>query len=403
MAYDPLKNHAVHGALKRLNELSKSSQLTDLNEEIDDQRRWYLDRIFFLAAKAQERIDAAVGPDVSINAANNLANSAESIRQELENYVANKNVGHIDNAFNQSEQGFAIYLAQITDLDHAPPDNLQSSLNSFREASRSAISELRANVRHANNGLGEIEQQVEQDKSELASIREGIESFRTKASEITDAMEQSLEEKLAGFDGTFENRVNGWETIQAMKLKSIEDKGEYYLKQLDDKRKEASQIVQSVGDILTTGTYRDTAEKEATLANRFRLVTIGLFSVGILIVVSNFIMHVIANLRGVPYEENVWIIASRFATAVAVALPALYTARESARHRTNADRARQRELELTTLGPFIELLPNEKKQEIRDRLTDRYFGAAVEKHEVNGPIDAETVAKLAEAIAKLRG
>lgn len=87
---------------------------------------------------------------------------------------------------------------------------------------------------------------------------------------------------------------------------------------------------------------------------------------------------------------------------MAVALPALYTARESARHRTNADRARQRELELTTLGPFIELLPNDKKAEIRDRLTDRYFGGEVEPHEVHSPIDPERITKLVEAIAKLK-
>lgn len=174
------------------------------------------------------------------------------------------------------------------------------------------------------------------------------------------------------------------------------------LKELEDKKKEAAAIVQSVGDILTTGTYKATAENESRLANRYRLVTIGLFSIGILIVVSNFILHAISALNGQTFEENPWMIASRFATAIAVALPALYTARESARHRTNADRARQRELELTTLGPFIELLPGEKKAEIRDRLTDRYFGNDVEKHEVHPPIDAETVTKLAEALAKLK-
>ena len=160
--------------------------------------------------------------------------------------------------------------------------------------------------------------------------------------------------------------------------------------------------MQSVGDILTTGTYKATAENEARLANRYRWVTIGLFGLGILIVISNFIMHAVAAWNEVKFEESPWFIISRFATAIAVALPALYTARESARHRTNADRARQRELELTTLGPFIELLPSDKKAEIRDRLTDRYFGGEVEAHEVHAPVDAEQVTRLIEAVAKLK-
>ena len=36
---DPAQTHPVHASLQQLDELSKSSQLTDLNPEIDDQHR----------------------------------------------------------------------------------------------------------------------------------------------------------------------------------------------------------------------------------------------------------------------------------------------------------------------------------------------------------------------------
>lgn len=124
------------------------------------------------------------------------------------------------------------------------------------------------------------------------------------------------------------------------KIENLNRRAEEKITELEKKRSEASAIVQSVGDILTTGTYRDTAEKESKLANVYRLVTIGLFSIGILIVVSNYLVHAVAAYHGEPFEETPWFILYRFATAIVVALPALYTARESARHRTNADRAR---------------------------------------------------------------
>ena len=102
--------------------------------------------------------------------------------------------------------------------------------------------------------------------------------------------------------------------------------------------------------------------------------------------------------------ENFWTFAMRFVTAIAITLPAFYTARESARHRTNADRARTRDIELATLDPFIELLGN--KDEIKAKLVERYFGNDVEAHEIKQPIDTkgatELVKVIMDGIAKIR-
>lgn len=63
------------------------------------------------------------------------------------------------------------------------------------------------------------------------------------------------------------------------------------------------------------------------------------------------------------------------------------TALESARHRTNADRARQTELELASLGPFIELMKDPDKEEIRKSLIPTYFGRPVDAHEIKTVLD----------------
>src|SRR3546814_19055962 len=82
-------------------------------------------------------------------------------------------------------------------------------------------------------------------------------------------------------------------------------------------------------------------------------------------------------------SSNPLAISVRRLYALAVASPAFYTARESARHRTNADRARQTELELASLGPFIELLKDDDKDAIRKSLISTYFGRHVDAHEVD--------------------
>jgi hypothetical protein len=324
----------------------------------------------------------------------------QSIRQELENYISNKNLGHIDNASIQADQALAIYLSQLP-LGSVAKE-AETALESFRKSSRSAVGELKANEGILKSQISKLEQ----------SISDQEERIRLAQSEV-EASKQELANKLATTDANFDSLKTGIESeFAAMReaqrtnlqtdLERSDRTVQLHLDELEKKKQEAAAIVQSVGDILTTGTYKATAENEAKLANRYRAVTIALFGLGIFIVLSNFTMHALAIWWGQSFEETPWLIASRFATAVAVALPALYTARESARHRTNADRARQRELELTTLGPFIELLPSDKKAEIRDRLTDRYFGGEVEAHEVHSPIDPDHVTKLIEAVAKLR-
>ena len=90
----------------------------------------------------------------------------------------------------------------------------------------------------------------------------------------------------------------------------------------------------------------------------------------------------------------------RLLYAIAITAPAWYTARESARHRTTADRARQTELELASIGPFIELMPEEKKVLIRENLTPLYFGRVVDQHTVDHPLDPAKLKDLAAEIAK---
>uniref|UniRef100_UPI00197E623B hypothetical protein n=1 Tax=Pseudomonas viridiflava TaxID=33069 RepID=UPI00197E623B len=71
-------------------------------------------------------------------------------------------------------------------------------------------------------------------------------------------------------------------------------------------------------------------------------------------------------------QDSALSVLFRLFYAIIITSPDIYTAKESARHRTNSDRARQTELELASIGPFIELLPEDKKNEIRVGLTGQY-------------------------------
>ena len=155
------------------------------------------------------------------------------------------------------------------------------------------------------------------------------------------------------------------------------------VEQIETKRQEAARIVQVVGNIGVTGNYQQIANAEAQEANFWRWATVLFFGAGILLAGMTFYKFWHEPLS----TESLVSVAIRLLYAIAITAPAWYTARESARHRSNSDRARNTELELASIGPFIELMPEEKKIEIREALTKSYFGRQVEPHMVNSPVD----------------
>src|SRR5438270_9795424 len=74
----------------------------------------------------------------------------------------------------------------------------------------------------------------------------------------------------------------------------------------------------------------------------------------------------------------------RFATSVVLLIPALYAARESAKHRAREGRLRKSHLELASIDAYLALLPEDKRNELKEKLTEKFFGQAepVEKDEM---------------------
>ncbi len=64
---------------------------------------------------------------------------------------------------------------------------------------------------------------------------------------------------------------------------------------------------------------------------------------------------------------------------------------------------RQKELELASLGPFIESLPEESRNALKEKLTERYFGNQIETHDIKQALDLDGVIKLIQSVAAAGG
>src|SRR6218665_2983003 len=182
-----------------------------------------------------------------------------------------------------------------------------------------------------------------------------------------------------GFD--FSKAISGFqETVKSayVRMEAANEKLQQDLKEavaqssdiitgLKAKHEEAKKLVHIVGNTALIGDYQKVADQNKKNANLFRLVALGF-----MVAMSGFLIcHIIELSRR---DFDLYQSLARILAASLLAYPATYAARESARHRNLEIQNRNLELELALIEPFIDPLPEDKKQKIREDLANKYFG-----------------------------
>jgi len=176
----------------------------------------------------------------------------------------------------------------------------------------------------------------------------------------------------------------------------LESEAQELVKKLRAHEDSARAVSAAIGAKGVASNYSAVVIAETKEANLYRWITLGLFAIGITLVSWITIYSVCKNISlANPLE-----FLARVAIGVLVSVPALYTGRESARHRTVAQTARQTIMELETLGPFIADLDPELRESIRRDLVSKYFGRQVTPHTVSVPIAFKDVKELTVELAK---
>ena len=155
----------------------------------------------------------------------------------------------------------------------------------------------------------------------------------------------------------------GFETQKA----DLEKQSADVIKNLQTKLAEAKELVNIVGNVGVTGNYQKIANQHKESANFFRWVALGF-----MIVMSGLLIFSIIELSSTDF--NLYKSLVRILAAAVLTYPAVYASRESTRHRNLETQNRNLELELASIGPFIELLPEAKKETIKEELVKKYFG-----------------------------
>jgi hypothetical protein len=396
MSESAYKSHPIWSLVAQLTEVIENETFYEPTIGENEQYSFARDKIFSTTRVMRAYLEQTPAVLASIHGLNQIYGNFQSVANEITAFIANKNPAHLINAANQIDQGVLPLLWSFSPRLHELDQNIISeTVENISKASLLTIKNLKQEETSLTEKISTLSQEIVIQQSKLESLSESIAVQKAEAMAVTAQVQKEYADTEAKRNADFINIIETFKEAFSSHQEESKIKATQLITALETSRDEAANIVQVVGNIGVTGNYQKIANSESKEANLWRWIAVGMFVLGI-----GTAMATLWKFWDVPFTpENAWSAIIRLLYAIAITTPAWYAAKESARHRSNADSARQTELELASLGPFIELMPTEKKEAIREELIKNYFGKGVTPHEVGDSIQIKDVKDvLVEAI-----
>jgi hypothetical protein len=262
--------------------------------------------------------------------------------------------------FSKNDFNFSKNIANFEKIVQEKYEILEQDKEELKEELENLNTELEAN----KTELKRISTILKQKETEIQNLNS---NFQTEFTNIKLTTNQNYDSDRKTFRTEFDSLKQTLNTeIEEIKQNIDSDTFEL-IEKLEEKLEEAKKIVGVIGDISVTGNYQKIANSNKTTADILRIVAIIL-----MLMLSGILIYTIWDISGQTFDWTKSLI--RILAAAALSYPATYAVRESSKHRRLEIINRKAELELAAINPFIELLPENKKQEIKEKLVEKYFG-----------------------------
>ncbi|MBV6823865.1 hypothetical protein [Pseudomonas sp. PD9R] len=398
MDLNAYRQHPIHSSVLRLLAIQESKKLTQESVSSTPPYALARDKCFAIAHVLNEFIQQTPPELVVISAIDTMQPHLDAVVSALTSFLGDENPEHIVNASNIMERNVVPFFWAFIQGPRGVSEGsnyLAESQSEFAAKSIQQIAEQRDSLR---NMLNVVEDHTKALAAKIDDLSESVARERGESAAAVAKLDQSFSLNESQRQATFDTSIQAQHNFAKNELDIQAIAASKTLEDLNVFKEQAAKIVQVVGNIGVTGNYQRIATSEGESANFWRWITVAIFGTGIALAMATFYKF-----WHEPFSQDTAVsVLIRLFYAIVITSPAIYTARESARHRTNADRARQTELELASIGPFIELLPEESKVAIRTGLTSSYFGRATEAHTVSSPLDPEHFKNLVEMLKAVK-
>lgn len=339
-----------------------------------------------------------------------LSNELNAGITQVNSYVGNNNVGHLNNATNNFNaainriKNFPIPVAKadfnfsrkIADFEKTAKSKYKS-LEKDKDALKTEIEKFKIDLTTKESEIQRLLKLIEGKETEIKNLNS---TFQTNFNNIKSEHNQNFENDKKTYRSEIDKAKEKFrEEIDELK-ESIDIDTTETVKQLNTKLTEAKTLVNLIGNVGVTGNYQNIADSHKKSADFWRFMAIVFMAI-----FSILLVWTIIDLSAEGFDWTKSLI--RIIAAAALSYPATYAARESSKHRKLETINRNAELELASINPFIEGLADDKKQVIKEKLVEKYFGNNktndfLDTKETEG-LSIPAIEKLLNAFAKLKG
>lgn len=365
-----------------------------LHADIDETSLKELARIKKVV-KFVESILAQVDPELMpIGLLDSFNQNTTNCLSQLNSFITNKSGGNLVNANTYldsiitllSQTPFILSGQQKGALSKAAL-SYSETINQQIQVTETSVNKIKEEVTNIETLIQERQKNLDSLKSQIDTATQTIQSqsadFATqfKLSEIernnqSKAVINKADLRINEEIGKLNNKIDGeFEKMATKAGKALDVLGKFQ----DD----AAKVFNVVVNTLQAGAYSSYAHEEKKIANYLRWSAIGLMLTGVFILTVPEIYKIISNIENYSLDWRTTL--ARIPYSLILFVPAFYLARESNKHRNTEVQNKRRELILSTIDPYLALLPEEKAEQIKLDVAKGIFS-----ENVNGDGDSST-------------
>jgi uncharacterized coiled-coil protein SlyX len=343
---------------------------------------------FLVGLTVLQRLNSTIPVLVQEAELNALASEIKAGLGQINNFIGNNNQGHLTNANNnlnsalnrarnfplpvsKSKYNFSKEIANFEKTVSEKYSELAKENKAFEER----LTQLKTAIESKQQELNNLNQLLAQKQTEITNLTN---TYTTDYNNIKSTATQQFEQEKAKFRQEFNTerealkkelnteRETYKKQIETLK-ENISTETENLVKELEIKLAESKKLVNIIGNVGATGNYQIIADYHKGQANLWRWIALFF-----MVLLTGLLIYTIYHVTGTSFNWQVTIV--RIVAFSVLLYPATYAARESSKHRRLENLNRKSELDIASINPFIEILPEEKKQAIKERMVEKFFG-----------------------------
>jgi hypothetical protein len=324
-----------------------------------------------------DRLKVALPALVTEADLNALSQELSNALSQINSFLGNKNTGHINNAVNNMTT--CVTRARNLPFPFVKSDfNFSKAISNFETTIKDKLELISIKGHETQKLLETLSKEIEEKQKELDSINNLIKQKEKEIIDINNSFQtnynnikQSATEQYANDRKAFRNEIDEDKKTFHKEIENqkeeISTKASIILNDLQLKLQEARKLVNIIGNIGLTGNFQINARYHKKAADIWRIIAICFMAI-----LSGILIYTIWDISHGTFDWLKSII--RIVAAGILSYPATYAAQESSKHRKQENYNKRIELELASLNPFIEFLDETKKQLIKEKLVEKYFG-----------------------------